>query len=44
MPRLRICGTIPYDLTINARATLHLHLLETNITNSLVLKIEVGEK
>jgi len=39
--------TIPYTLMINASEILHLHLLEiniTNITNSLVLTIDVREK
>jgi len=34
--------TIPYTLMINAREILH--LLETNITNSLVLTTEVRDK
>jgi hypothetical protein len=36
--------TIPYTLMINARANLHLHVLETNITNSVLLTREVREK
>jgi hypothetical protein len=36
--------TIPYTLIINAREILHLHLLETNITSSLVLTTEVRER
>jgi hypothetical protein len=36
--------TIPYTLMINARPILNLHLLETNITNPLVLTTEVRDK